>query len=221
VGTKGVSFGTIANNYTYDSFGKLTASTGSLVNPFQYTARESDPETGLYYYRARYYDPNTGRFISEDGVGNDEGTNLYMYVHNSPIGSHDPTGLYKLSGFPPGLAQQMRDAINSAINKLGNGKGCGDGCAGPLGPKIVQALQDATFVYVPNLKTQDGTGESCGNSRPNNSKTIHVGSAAFSPQKCCRLDSTLAHEATHKITGLDEHGNPGPREVEDKCFGCQ
>jgi RHS repeat-associated protein len=58
--------GSIANTYTYDSFGKLTASTGSLVNPFQYTARESDTETGLYYYRARYYDPNAGRFLSED-----------------------------------------------------------------------------------------------------------------------------------------------------------
>jgi YD repeat-containing protein len=29
--------GSIANTYTYDSFGKLTASTGSLVNSFQYT----------------------------------------------------------------------------------------------------------------------------------------------------------------------------------------
>jgi uncharacterized protein RhaS with RHS repeats len=55
------SAGSIANTYTFDSFGKLTASTGSLVNPFQYTARESDTETGLYYYRARYYDPSTGR----------------------------------------------------------------------------------------------------------------------------------------------------------------
>ena len=34
--------GSIANTYTYDSFGKLTNSTGSLVNPFRYTARESD-----------------------------------------------------------------------------------------------------------------------------------------------------------------------------------
>jgi RHS repeat-associated protein len=48
--------GSITNTYTYDSFGKLTASTGSLVNPFRYTARESDTETGLYYYRAKYYD---------------------------------------------------------------------------------------------------------------------------------------------------------------------
>src|SRR6266704_1276993 len=50
--------GSIANTYTYDSFGKLTASTGSLVNPFRYTGRESDTETGLYYYSASYYNPN-------------------------------------------------------------------------------------------------------------------------------------------------------------------
>jgi RHS repeat-associated protein len=56
--------GSIASTYTYDSFGKLTNSTGSLVNSFRYTARESDTETGLYYYRARYYDPSTGRFVA-------------------------------------------------------------------------------------------------------------------------------------------------------------
>jgi RHS repeat-associated protein len=85
--------GSIANTYTYDSFGKLTASTGSLVNPFQYTARESDTETGLYYYRARYYDPNAGRFLSEDPLGFDGGMNSYAYVQNGPIDSIDPTGL--------------------------------------------------------------------------------------------------------------------------------
>ena len=87
------SAGSIANTYTYDSFGKLTASTGSLVNPFQYTARESDSETGLYYYRARYYDPNAGRFLSEDPIGFDGGHNFYAYVRNNPILYLDPSGL--------------------------------------------------------------------------------------------------------------------------------
>src|SRR5262249_15670389 len=49
------SAGALANTYTYDSFGKLTATTGTLINPFQYTSREFDNETGLYYYRARFY----------------------------------------------------------------------------------------------------------------------------------------------------------------------
>jgi len=87
------SAGAIANTYTYDSFGKLTASTGSLVNPFQYTARESDTETGLYYYRARYYDPSAGRFLGEDPWGFDAGPNFYRYVRNSPISFNDPFGL--------------------------------------------------------------------------------------------------------------------------------
>ncbi len=58
--------GALAQTYTFDSFGKQTTSSGSLTNPFQYTARDFDTETSLYYYRARYYDPQTGRFTRED-----------------------------------------------------------------------------------------------------------------------------------------------------------
>ena len=39
---------------------------GPPANPFQYTGRDFDSETGLRYYRARYYDQNVGRFLSED-----------------------------------------------------------------------------------------------------------------------------------------------------------
>jgi RHS repeat-associated protein len=77
----------------YDSFGGLTASTGSLVNPFRYTAREFDTETGLYYYRARYYDPAAGRFISQDPIGFDGGVNYYAYTLNNPTDFGDPNGL--------------------------------------------------------------------------------------------------------------------------------
>jgi YD repeat-containing protein len=35
--------GALANTYTYDSFGNVVASSGSLVNSFQYTGREFEP----------------------------------------------------------------------------------------------------------------------------------------------------------------------------------
>ena len=86
--------GSIANTYTYDSYGNLTASTGSLTNSFRYTGREFDSETGLYYYRARYYDPTAGRFLGSDPMKFSAGMNFYSYVHNRPTKAIDPYGLF-------------------------------------------------------------------------------------------------------------------------------
>jgi RHS repeat-associated protein len=87
------SAGALANTYTYDSFGNVTNSAGTLHNPFSYTARESDTETGLYYYRARYYDPILGRFTREDPRKEVvRGLNFYVYVRNSPLNFIDPDG---------------------------------------------------------------------------------------------------------------------------------
>jgi RHS repeat-associated protein len=67
--------------------------TGTLDQPYQYTGRELDFETGLYYYRARYYNPSNGTFISEDPTGFSGGLNLYEYSSNSPEVFSDPLGL--------------------------------------------------------------------------------------------------------------------------------
>jgi uncharacterized protein RhaS with RHS repeats len=45
------------------------------------------------YYRARWYDPQTGRFISEDPIEFQGGTNWYAYVGNNPLSNWDPSGL--------------------------------------------------------------------------------------------------------------------------------
>ena len=92
--------GQLANSYVYDSFGNLTASTGTIPNPFQYTGREFDSETGLYYYRARYYDPSVGRFLSEDPIRFIEGADFYLYVANDPTALADPSGLQHSPGGP-------------------------------------------------------------------------------------------------------------------------
>ncbi|HYL99252.1 MAG TPA: RHS repeat-associated core domain-containing protein [Blastocatellia bacterium] len=89
------SSGVIVSSDTSDSFGNLTASTGSTTNPFRYTGREFDTETSLYYYRARYYDVAIGRFAAEDLEGFDAGINFYAYVQNHPTDFVDPTGQKK------------------------------------------------------------------------------------------------------------------------------
>ncbi len=86
------SAGALAQTYIYDGFGKVTSSTGALVNPFQYTGREFDSDAGIYYYRARYLDPTAGRFLSEDHLRFEQGSNFYSYVGNNPLNWVDPSG---------------------------------------------------------------------------------------------------------------------------------
>ena len=81
--------GDVVQRYVYDSFGRMTIyddqgnviteeSEKYLPNPFTYTGREYDPETGLYYLRSRYYDPEMGRFLSEDPREFQGGAGIFM-----------------------------------------------------------------------------------------------------------------------------------------------
>lgn len=73
--------------------GLVTQTQGTLVQPYGYTGREYDAESGLYYYRARAYDPQAGVFVQNDPVGFAGQTrNLYEYVGNNPFRATDATG---------------------------------------------------------------------------------------------------------------------------------
>ena len=64
--------GNVVERYEYDVFGEPTIrdandqilNTSAYDNPYMFTGRRYDSETGLYYYRARYYAPDIGRFES-------------------------------------------------------------------------------------------------------------------------------------------------------------
>jgi RHS repeat-associated protein len=124
------SAGALANTYTYDSYGKLTASTGSITDPLQYTGREFDPESGIYYYRARYYDPSVGRFISEDPIGFQGGIDFYAYTLNNPVNWIDPFGLeVQECRRPLSLPKSQNLPPHTFLYSTQGGKGYG------LGPK--------------------------------------------------------------------------------------
>ncbi|HQR13295.1 MAG TPA: RHS repeat-associated core domain-containing protein [Nitrospira sp.] len=84
--------GAVAKAYAYDAYGNLLESPGTVEQPYTYTGREFDSETGLYYYRARYYDPTTGRFLQKDPIFN-PGFQIYGYVEGIPTLFVDPYGL--------------------------------------------------------------------------------------------------------------------------------
>jgi len=91
--------GTIAQSYTYSSFGEIESQLDPVfVQPYTFTAREFDPETGLFHYRARAYDPSIGRFLQEDPIGFSGGINFHTYVQNNPINLVDPNGQIGVAG---------------------------------------------------------------------------------------------------------------------------
>lgn len=100
------SSGAVVERYAYDAYGAPTVTnalgavlangwgTGhsGIANPWLFTGRQLDEETGLYSYRARYLDSGKGRFLERDPLGYADGMNKYAFVQNNPISNLDPIG---------------------------------------------------------------------------------------------------------------------------------
>jgi len=86
------SNGDSCQSYEYTVYGQVAAEDPNHPNPYMFTGRQFDIETGLYYYRARYYNPHIGRFMQTDPVGYADGINWYLYCRNNPLLFIDPSG---------------------------------------------------------------------------------------------------------------------------------
>jgi RHS repeat-associated protein len=113
--------GAIVERYEYDVYGAVTIYDGAWLtrtasaagNPYLFTSRRYDPESGNYYYRARVYSPALGRFLSMDPLGFEAGDyNLYRYAGNNPTTLTDPTGEF---AFIPWLLKASAEAAADAL----------------------------------------------------------------------------------------------------------
>jgi len=80
----------------YTGWGRLkeeTRVTDSAYQPFRLQSQYCDRETGLHYNFFRYYEPVCGRFIKQDPIRLEGGTNLYSFASNVQSWI-DPLGLF-------------------------------------------------------------------------------------------------------------------------------
>ncbi len=120
--------GDVQERYRYSAFGeeKNFDADGeevgeSLVgNPWRFSSKRTDDETGLVYFGRRYYDPKISRWITPDPKGFEAGSNLYAYVMNNPLTHIDLYGLIasqnesaRTSFFP-----RMQQAFNWGMRAL-------------------------------------------------------------------------------------------------------
>jgi RHS repeat-associated protein len=130
VATASASGAVAEGPYTYDPYGNCTTAAGTpcavTANPWRYTGRRLDPETGLLYYRARYYAPDIGRFIETDPVGSADFPNLYAYVHNDPVDGSDPSGMVNKGDSFCEMNNGCNSVWSSGYGDGGGGGGGGD-----------------------------------------------------------------------------------------------
>ncbi|UVS78199.1 SpvB/TcaC N-terminal domain-containing protein [Actinokineospora sp. UTMC 2448] len=131
--------------------------------PHQYTGKEIDPETGLYYFGARYYDPRTQLWQSPDpamesyldgapagGVYSPVNLASYTYAGHNPIRVSDPDGrwLNVVVGAGIGLVvgvgiEGVRQAVTGEFNA---GRLAGAAGAGVISGAVAGATMGASLV---------------------------------------------------------------------------
>jgi RHS repeat-associated protein len=102
----------IAAQYDYGPFGELLTARGDYAaeNPYRFSTKYVDAETGLHYYGYRYYNSSVGRFLGRDPAGGDYSPSLYQFVENDPINTIDALGLFGSS-----ITANPAAAIEAAI----------------------------------------------------------------------------------------------------------
>ena len=211
----------VVASYTYDPWGKIISSSGTLadINPLRYRGYYYDSETGFYYLQSRYYDPEIGRFINADSYASTDATgllstNMFAYCENDPVNKSDPDGevapilVAMAGGALVGIAEQfMTDVIYAMVT----GQSL-DACFSSVGTYVSSAVGGAMSVL-------PGGGVMRAFSELVLTTTIQTSiDAALAPQKYEK--TTPYSEAIENVftTGASKLGDKTASNVADKMF---
>ena len=125
---------TVSAVYEYSPFGEplqaLANDSTVADNPFRFSTKFTDSESGLIYYGNRFYSPSLGRFLNRDPMEEAGGINLYGFVNNSPANAYDvlgcdpdsywrDQGMGTIGGGSAGQQDALIASINSGAASMG------------------------------------------------------------------------------------------------------
>ncbi|MFO0971984.1 MAG: RHS repeat-associated core domain-containing protein [Phycisphaerae bacterium] len=121
--------GSVVTAYEYDAYGNITAETDGEYapeNPFRFSTKFHDDETGWVYYGYRFYGPQWGRWGSRDPLGEHDGANTLEFVQDAPTFGVDSLGTDRwgeddwwkewLKGHP-GFDPDAQSCIHTTLNR--------------------------------------------------------------------------------------------------------
>jgi RHS repeat-associated protein len=124
------SSGSVLDDSDFYPFGTERPILSSSGNPYKFTGKERDAESGLDNFGLRYLTSSMGRFMSPDSIANDwelanpQTWNRYAYARNNPLIYVDPDGaaveLICTGGNADQCAAQRQKELEAIQASLGN-----------------------------------------------------------------------------------------------------
>jgi RHS repeat-associated protein len=216
--------GILAAGYEYSSFGdpmRADVFDSTVVdNPFRFSTKYTDLETGLVYYGMRYYGTKEGRFINRDPAQESGGANLYGIVGNNSVSNWDFLGLVEASNEVPVVmapyvitcpiphysppvgptAQQLTDEHNkqTAIDDVNNSKKTDGGVGGQDGGSGNSGGGDATTTTTPDTPEKTPCEQAKENIRATREKMASLDQAEVAARNSLDIVQTKLDELSGK-----------------------
>lgn len=117
--------GQIDEFYRYSAFGVETVydqnaqviSQTKVGNPWHFSSKRIDAETGFIYFGHRYYCPKIARWLTPDPLKADS-PNDYAYVNNNPMNQIDLYGLFALQASSLNIYRRMKTFAQQKVFQI-------------------------------------------------------------------------------------------------------
>jgi RHS repeat-associated protein len=99
------------HHFSESPFGEVLSATGSQAagNPWRFSSKYFDPDTGLGYWGFRWYDAKNGRWLGREPLGEGESANLFAYCGN------DGANLWDYLGLDPKTAAEAKKGLDDPL----------------------------------------------------------------------------------------------------------